>query len=85
MKKCSSGDPTATKKDCASVVGVPALRRIVAESRLPVVAIGGIGLDQVSEVLEAGAASVAVISDLMRSQNMARRMEQFLEAAQKKK
>jgi thiamine monophosphate synthase len=46
-----------------------------------VVAIGGIGLDRVREVLEAGAASVAVISALMTSKNLARQMERFLERA----
>jgi thiamine monophosphate synthase len=36
------------------------------QATVPIVAIGGITLDRVADVLAAGAASVAVISDLLR-------------------
>ena len=49
------------------------------------VAIGGGGLDQVREVLVAGAAGVAVISALMRAKDLARRMEEFLKIAMEKR
>ena len=75
---------TATKADPARIVGLTRLKRVCYRSLRPVVAIGGIGLDQVSAVLEAGAASAAVISGLMRAKNLARRMEEFLKQARAK-
>jgi thiamine-phosphate pyrophosphorylase len=72
---------TSTKAAADPVVGLARLRRVCREASRPVVAIGGIGLDQVREVLEAGAASAAVISALMRAQDLARRMEEFLKIA----
>jgi thiamine monophosphate synthase len=47
---------------------------------LPVVAIGGITLETAPEVLEAGAAAVAVISDLLVGGDPARRVEAYLRA-----
>ena len=75
---------TATKADPAPIVGLTRLKRVCHRSPRPVVAIGGVGLDQVSAVLEAGAASAAVISGLMRGKNLARRMEGFLKQARAK-
>jgi len=72
---------TSTKKNSSPVVGLTKLRYACSRSSVPVVAIGGIGLLQVRDVLDAGAASAAVISALMKSENIARRMEDFLEAA----
>ena len=48
-------------------------------ARRPVVAIGGITLDRVDEVLEAGASSVAVISDLLTGGDPEARVRAFLE------
>jgi thiamine-phosphate pyrophosphorylase len=73
--------PTKTKKDPAPVVGIRRLARACRLSSVPVVAIGGIGLEQVPVVLEAGAASAAVISALMTAPNLARQMESFLKKA----
>ncbi len=70
--------PTSTKQRPSPVVGIPALHRACRQTGLPVVAIGGIGIQQVSEVLEAGAASAAVISAVMCGGNIAKRMEQLL-------
>jgi thiamine-phosphate pyrophosphorylase len=53
-----------TKTVPAPLLGLDRLRREVAESPLPVVAIGGIGLDTVSEVARTGVHGVAVVSDL---------------------
>jgi thiamine-phosphate pyrophosphorylase len=72
---------TATKPDHSPVVGLAALRRVSILSARPVVAIGGIDLERIPEVLEAGAASAAVISTLMQARSLARRMEQLLKAA----
>jgi thiamine-phosphate pyrophosphorylase len=72
---------TSTKLNALPCVGLTKLRRACRESPRPVVAIGGIGLEQVPEVLRTGAASIAVISALMSSSNLARRMEEFLKKA----
>ena len=72
---------TSSKIDHAPVVGLAALRQACRQSIKPVVAIGGIEPKQIPAVLEAGAASVALISTLMRSKSIARRMEELLKVA----
>ena len=59
---------TSTKPQPYAPVGLDGVRlaaRRAARCGLPVVAIGGITLDAVPDVLQAGAASVAVIGDLL--------------------
>jgi len=73
--------PTLTKDNPSPVVGIKKLQRACAQSPVPVVAIGGIGLKQVRDVLNAGAASAAVISALMQAEDIAKKMEEFLLAA----
>ncbi len=75
---------TSTKESAAPVVGLRRLAKACQTSPVPVVAIGGIGLEQVHEVLEMGAASVAVISALMQAKNLAGQMQRFLERATEK-
>jgi thiamine-phosphate diphosphorylase len=75
---------TSTKPKNDPVVGLNGLSQACAVSSLPVVAIGGIGLPQIGEVLRAGASSVAVISALMKAENLAREMQRFLEKAMEK-
>jgi thiamine-phosphate pyrophosphorylase len=55
---------TSTKENPDPVVGIDGLRMAVRLSGVPVVAVGGITLENVAEVWKAGAASVAVISAL---------------------
>jgi thiamine-phosphate pyrophosphorylase len=76
--------PTLTKEDAAPAVGLRRLAAACQTSAVPVVAIGGIGMDQVREVLETGAASVAVISALMGEKNLARQMQRFLDEARER-
>ncbi|MBN1571438.1 MAG: thiamine phosphate synthase [Acidobacteria bacterium] len=73
--------PTRTKRDAAPAVGLRRLKAACGISPIPVAAIGGIGLDQVREVLDAGADSAAVISALMTAKDIARQMNRFLKAA----
>ena len=75
---------TSTKATPYPTVGLHKLALACRESALPVVAIGGIGLEQVRDVLQAGAASAAVISALMKAKSLAREMEKFLEKAREK-
>ena len=54
--------PTATKSDAAPATGLPLFAELVAASRLPVVAIGGMQLGNCLQPLQAGACGVAVVS-----------------------
>jgi thiamine-phosphate pyrophosphorylase len=71
---------TASKENPDPVVGIEGLKRAREATRKPLVAIGGITLERVAEVLAAGADSVAVISDLLKAPDLAARAGQFLEA-----
>jgi thiamine-phosphate pyrophosphorylase len=72
---------TSTKDTGYSAVGLEMVRAAVVRARgLPVVAIGGITLDRAYAVLEAGAAAVAVISDLMVGGDPKRRVEAYRKA-----
>jgi thiamine-phosphate pyrophosphorylase len=57
---------TSSKANPDPVVGLEAVRKARALTRKPLVAIGGINRANCRSVIEAGADSVAVISDLMR-------------------
>jgi thiamine-phosphate pyrophosphorylase len=54
--------PPGSKRDHDPVVGIDGLRRIRRLTGLPVFAIGGIALDHVPSLIDAGANGVAVIS-----------------------
>ena len=58
---------TSTKRDPDPVVGLERLRAARAATKKPLVAIGGITRVNIRSVLEAGADSAAVISDLLSS------------------
>lgn len=53
---------TQTKPDAAPPIGLAELAQIVARTRLPVAAIGGVHLANAAQVIEAGAVGVAVVS-----------------------
>ncbi len=55
---------TRTKADAGAAIGPGGVRAVVAATRLPVVAIGGIGLQNLAEAAACGAAMAAVISAL---------------------
>jgi len=57
---------TSSKQNPDPIVGLEGVRRARALTRKPLVAIGGITRANAASVLEAGADSVAVISDLLR-------------------
>jgi thiamine-phosphate pyrophosphorylase len=54
--------PTATKPGHPPAIGIEGLRAVIHATHLPAVAIGGIKLDHVSEILATGAKGVAVVS-----------------------
>jgi len=69
---------TSTKHTGHDAVG-PAMVRRAAEAGRPVVAIGGITLENAASVIEAGAQSVAVISDLFVGGDPAARARAYVE------
>jgi thiamine-phosphate pyrophosphorylase len=71
--------PTVSKKNPGPVVGLDGLRRARQATRKPLVAIGGITLENARAVIEAGADSVAVIRGLVGAPDITRRAEEFLE------
>jgi thiamine-phosphate pyrophosphorylase len=70
---------TRSKQHADPVVGLEIIKQARRLTRKPIVAIGGITLERVREVIEAGADSVAVISDILGSKNPAARVRQYLE------
>jgi len=68
---------TVTKDTGYSARGLD-LIRYAANRGKPIVAIGGIALDRVHSVVEAGAAGVAVISDLLTTGNPEARTRDFI-------
>jgi thiamine-phosphate pyrophosphorylase len=74
---------TTTKATGYDRVGLAMVRAAAARASargLPLVAIGGITADNASSVLDAGAASVAVIGDLLAGGDPERRTREFLRA-----
>ena len=69
---------TASKENADPTVGVEELARLRPLTRKPLVAIGGITRVNVRQVFEAGADSVAVISDLV-SDDLPGRIAEWLE------
>ena len=78
---------TTTKATGYDRVGLDMVRHAAtyATARgLPLVAIGGITLESATSVIDAGAASVAVISDLLAGGNPERRTREFLHALERR-
>ena len=70
---------TTSKENSGPVVGLEGLREARKITRKPLVAIGGITLENARAVIEAGADSVAVIGALVSAPDIRSRAEEFLE------
>jgi len=70
---------TASKQNPDAVVGLEGLREARKLTRKPLVAIGGITLENARSVIEAGADSVAVIRALVGAPDIRQRAEEFLQ------
>ena len=68
-----------TSKEGEKVVGLDRLREIREAVTCPLVAIGGITLDNAADVITAGADSVAVISAVLETEDMERTTRQIVE------
>lgn len=69
--------PTSSKENPDPVLGVEKLSEICGRVRKPVVAIGGIRLDNAATILNAGAASVAIIRDLLSRNDVTQAVRDF--------
>ena len=70
---------TSSKENPDPVVGTELIRRVRSLTDKPIVAIGGIKLENAAEVVAAGADSVAVISDILRAPDRRQRAKQYLD------
>jgi thiamine-phosphate pyrophosphorylase len=73
---------TDTKSTGYRTLGVEPVRRAAHRARereIPLVAIGGVTLETAADLIRAGAATVAVISDLMAGGDPAARVHAYLE------
>jgi thiamine-phosphate pyrophosphorylase len=70
---------TISKENPDPVIGLDNLEEICKAISKPVVAIGGIKLDNVVEVLQAGASSIAVIRDVLDAPDIPSRVQRWIE------
>jgi thiamine-phosphate pyrophosphorylase len=75
---------TGSKQSPDPVVGVRFVRETRAMTDKPMVAIGGITLERAAEVIEAGADSVAIISDILRAENVGKRARQYVDLLERR-
>ena len=75
--------PTTTKENPDPVVGLDLIRAAKKLTPKPIVAIGGITINSAAEVFQAGADSVAIISDLVNAPDPFQRAREYLATAAK--
>ncbi len=73
-------DARATKSDAATPGGLELLDYCLTHSHLPVVAIGGIRLADIPDLVSRGAKCVAMISDLVGAQDIGKQVDQIRSA-----
>ena len=64
--------PTATKKDAAAATGIAQLKELVKAKQCPAVAIGGIGVNNLTEIIQTGIEGIAVVSAICGQANLAK-------------
>ncbi|MCC8062352.1 MAG: thiamine phosphate synthase [Rikenellaceae bacterium] len=78
---------TPTKTDTAPALGLEGLRRVrnIVGTALPMVAIGGIKLSNIQDIIHSGADGVAVVSAICSAQNPTEATASLLDAVKKVK
>jgi len=71
---------TATKDSARPPIGLEGLRRIRAAVKLPLLAIGGINVENAGEVMKTGVAGIAVVSALMNAPDIGLATAELLKA-----
>jgi thiamine-phosphate pyrophosphorylase len=74
---------TATKVDVVDPVSVQYVREVAQTIQIPFVAIGGIKLNNVDEVIEAGATRICAVSEIVGSSDVRGTCEAFLSKLKK--
>lgn len=69
---------TQSKEDVVDPVSTNYIKELVAEIQIPFVAIGGIKLHNVDQVLQAGATRICVISEIVGSEDVTKTAQQFI-------
>lgn len=72
---------TSTKNTGYDARGLEMLRQVRAAVKLPVVAIGGITENNIQQIWQAGATSAAIISDILRAEDIAAKVARILGGA----
>ena len=75
---------TGSKENPCPVVGVGFVRETRGLTDRPIVGIGGITLERAAEVIEAGADSVAIISDILGAENVSRRAREYVDLLERR-
>src|ERR1700681_2728226 len=70
---------TGSKENPDPVVGVWFVRETRGITDRPIVGIGGITLERAADVIEAGADSVAIISDILRADDVGKRARDYVD------
>ncbi len=73
---------TTTKDTGLTARGIGMLKQIRAAVKIPIVAIGGINEQNVSQVWQAGANSAAIISDILGAEDIAGKVARIFKAGQ---
>lgn len=68
---------TATKADAGSPIGLNGIKEIVGASPKPVIAVGGIDINNAKKVLNTGVAGIAVSFAILTSDNMEKTIKDF--------
>ncbi|MEO1768975.1 thiamine phosphate synthase [Candidatus Enterococcus ferrettii] len=72
--------PTQTKD--SQLTPIATLKEITKSAALPVVAIGGINLENLSALTDSGIVGISIVSDIMRANNVPQRVQQLRTAAE---
>ena len=69
--------PTPTKENADPVIGIAGLRNQLSVATVPAVAIGGIDLSNLREVLEAGAKNFCMVRQLIKAEDPEKVMKEI--------
>lgn len=76
--------PTKTKKDVGPAVGLEYLDYVVKNVQLPFVAIGGIKVSNMTEVLQHGAKCVAMVTEIVGAQDIKGKIKEIYDILREK-
>ena len=77
--------PTTSKNDAGPVTGIELLKEVVNAISIPIIAIGGVSVENTPEVIRAGAQGIAVISAVCCQENPEQATKELSHALQSEK